>query len=296
MTMANDQRSGESFGPIEILRAGTFTGMNNQPQTITAQELERIAATYDAADHPAPIVIGHPEADAPAYGWVDSLFVEGGTLKATIRDAVPEFTEAIRKGRYQKVSVSLFLPNTPANPKPASFYLKHIGFLGAAAPAVPGLKPVRLGSGAEGTISLTQGHSEASAEESELQRLRREVRRRQIDDLISEGRVLPVFQDEILDFVACLDSTDTVSFSDGSTATRQDWFLSYLARQPAVVTFGAMDIGRPPPEGGSARNMAPEGYTVDPNRSPLYDLARQLEQEKGISFAAAVDLAVSMMR
>lgn len=296
MTMANNQRSGESFGPIEILRAGTFTGMNNKPQTITAQELERIAATYDPADHPAPIVIGHPEADAPAYGWVDGLFVEGGVLKATIRDAVPEFTEAVRKGRYQKVSVSLFLPNSPANPKPESFYLKHIGFLGAAAPAVPGLKPVRLGSGTEGTISLTQERPEASGEESELQRLRREVRRRRIDDLISEGRVLPVFQEEILDFVASLDNTDTVSFSDGSTATCQDWFLSYLARQPAVVTFGATDIGRPPPEGGSAQNMAPEGYTIDPSRSPLYDLARQLEQEKGISFAAAVDLAADLMR
>ena len=80
-------------------------------QTITAESLAQIAGNYDPENHPAPVVIGHPETDAPAFGWVDQLYVEGDVLKATIKDAAPEFVDMVKAGRYKRVSISLFLPN-----------------------------------------------------------------------------------------------------------------------------------------------------------------------------------------
>lgn len=147
-----------NLGPIEIFKAGTWMTMGGEQVTYSEAALRDIAAIYDEGSAPAPIVIGHPATDAPAYGWVDRLFVEGGKLKATIRDAVGAFADQVRAGRYRKVSVALFKPDAANNPKPGSWYLKHVGFLGAAAPAVAGLSPVRFAGAEPGdTVEFTLG-------------------------------------------------------------------------------------------------------------------------------------------
>ena len=87
MIMANQgtgfsmQPAPGSFGPIEVFRVGTFSDMSGTKQTIGRQTLASIAATYDPEANPAPVVIGHPETDAPAFGWVDRPFV--GAKKVT---------------------------------------------------------------------------------------------------------------------------------------------------------------------------------------------------------------------
>ncbi|MGV8939569.1 MAG: hypothetical protein ACOH2J_20815 [Allorhizobium sp.] len=286
--------SGGSYGPIEIFRAGTFQPMEGQTATITEGELHRLADDYDPVNSPAPVVIGHPSIDAPAYGWIDRLYVEGGKLKATIKDTVTQFADMVREGRYKKVSISLFLPNSASNPKPGTLYLKHVGFLGAAAPAVPGLKPVQFGGETTEAISFSQiaPHAIMSfAEHDELARLRREVASQKVEKLINEGKVLPVFKDEVMQFAASLDDRESISFAEAGQATRRDWFMSYLERQPKVISFGALDLGGMPDEPPPQTLAVPEGYSVDVRHNELYQRARQLEREKGISFAAAVDLA-----
>ncbi|WP_386259669.1 hypothetical protein [Tabrizicola soli] len=186
------------YGPIEVFRTGTFQPMGGTAQTITEASLRQIAATYDRELAQAPVVIGHPEIDAPAFGWVESLYVEGGILKATLQDTVAEFAEVVRNGRYKRVSISLFLPSSSANPKPGTFYLKHVGFLGAAAPAVPGLKPVKFHGGTGDSLIFSQDRPGAAsfAQNDKLMRLRRQVREQEVEKLIGEGRVLLVFKDE----------------------------------------------------------------------------------------------------
>lgn len=39
--------------------------------------------------------------------------------------------------------------------------------------------------------------------------------------------------------------------------------------------------------------IVPDGYTADPRNRDLFDRAQKLASEKGISFAAAVDLAAN---
>ncbi|WER10630.1 hypothetical protein PUH89_06545 [Rhodobacter capsulatus] len=291
-----------SFGPIEVFRVGTFSDMAGTPQTIKRETLASIAATYDPEANPAPVVIGHPETDAPAFGWVDRPFVENDVLKANLRDVVPEFADAVKAGRYKRVSISLFTPGSTANPTPGDFHLRHVGFLGATAPAVPGLKPVKFAGGAGQSIALSQNFAAPlSPEARELAQLRREAVERKVEDLISQGRVLPAFKDEVLSFAAHLGSSDTVSFSDGSEKPAREWFLDYLAKQPSVVSFGEFDLGPDPFAHGGVPRAAggvevPAGYTIDPRGSDLAARATEVSRAKGISFADALDLVQGQVR
>lgn len=125
---------------IEIFRAGTRQDANGNTITITADDLKTIAANYSTQYHEAPIVIGHPKHDNPAYGWIKGLVAEGEVLKAEPQQVDSEFAELVREGKFKKISAAFYLPNSANNPKPEGFYLRHVGFLGAMPPAVKGLK------------------------------------------------------------------------------------------------------------------------------------------------------------
>lgn len=127
---------------IEVFRTGTFTPMEGGSLTYSAADLKAIADAYDPATAPAPVVVGHPKTDAPAYAWAQSFDYDASLdrLYATVGEIDPAFSEAVKAGRYKKVSLSFFRPEDAANPVPGQWYPRHIGFLGAAAPAVAGLK------------------------------------------------------------------------------------------------------------------------------------------------------------
>jgi len=106
----------------------------------TAADLQAIASSYDPKLHDAPVVIGHPELNAPAFGWVESLKAEGGMLFAKLRQVQPEFEDLVKRGMFKKRSVALY-PKFGAVGTP---YLRHIGFLGAMPPEVKGLADVQF--------------------------------------------------------------------------------------------------------------------------------------------------------
>ncbi|HGN3305581.1 peptidase [Pseudomonas aeruginosa] len=106
--------------------------------------LQEIAATYDPALSEAPLVIGHPKLNAPAYGWAKGLEVRDGMLYAEPHQVVPEFAEAANRKMYKKRSASVYLPDSPGNPVPGKHYLRHIGFLGAVPPAIKGIPDAPL--------------------------------------------------------------------------------------------------------------------------------------------------------
>lgn len=122
---------------VPVFRAGKHTDMAGQTRTWTHADLDGIVSSYDPARHEAPIVIGHPKTNAPAFGWVEGLKREGNLLYAGIKDLDPDFLHSVRAGRYRKRSISL-------NP---DLTLRHIGFLGAMPPAVKGLPDVHFMDG-----------------------------------------------------------------------------------------------------------------------------------------------------
>lgn len=133
---------------IAILRPGTFTSTEGASVTFTRADLAQIASSYNAARDPAPIVVGHPKINDPAFGWIGSLALEGDVLVAQASEIVPSFAEAVQAGHYRKVSAQLYQPGDPNSPAPAGWYLRHVGFLGAAAPAIKGLGTVSFAASA----------------------------------------------------------------------------------------------------------------------------------------------------
>lgn len=127
---------------IEVFRAGTHTDSAGRQRTWTEEDLQKIAESYDPEYHEAPVVVGHPKDNAPAYGWVESLKVEGGKLLAKFKQVAEEFADAVKAGRFKKRSISLY-PNMT---------LRHVGFLGAQPPAVKGLADIKFEGGEDAVV------------------------------------------------------------------------------------------------------------------------------------------------
>lgn len=146
---------------LHIFRAGTHGPMGGGSLSFSAADLAASASAYDPAKHEAPIVVGHPTLDAPAYGWVGALQAEGGDLFAAPRQVETQFAELVTAGRFKKISASFYTPKAAGNPVPGVFYLKHVGFLGAVPPAVKGLRQVEFSDdGAETvTVEFAEGMS-----------------------------------------------------------------------------------------------------------------------------------------
>ena len=132
---------------IKIFKSGAQTTAAGQTIEFSDADLVACAAAYDPATSEAPIVIGHPKTDAPAYGWIARLIAEDGALFADLDRVNPAFAEAVNEGAYRHVSAAFYGPHNPANPKPGAYYLRHVGFLGATPPAVKGLGAVEFAAG-----------------------------------------------------------------------------------------------------------------------------------------------------
>ncbi|MBN8486380.1 MAG: peptidase [Burkholderiales bacterium] len=150
--------------PIHIFRPGRHTPTAGAALSFSEADLAAAAAAYDPAVHEAPIVVGHPRGDAPAYGWVSRLSFAEGDLLAEPSQVDPAFAELVADGRFKKVSASFYTPDSPTNPKPGAYYLRHVGFLGAQPPAIKGLRPVEFGEEPDaGVVEFSDWADQAQA-------------------------------------------------------------------------------------------------------------------------------------
>lgn len=124
---------------LEIFRAGTHTSASGVTLAFSQDDLNEIASTYDPSNHEAPVVVGHPKDNGPAFGWIKEVKAVGDRLVAKIHQLNPDFVEAVKNKAYKKVSASFYPPSSPNNPTPGKWSLRHLGFLGAQPPAVKGL-------------------------------------------------------------------------------------------------------------------------------------------------------------
>lgn len=129
---------------FQIFKAGSHIDNNGYSVHINESDVHQIAQVYDPELHEAPIVIGHPQTDDPAFGWVKELNATNGVLSADFSQMDDDFVNLVKQGRYKKISASFYPPDSPSNPKPGSWYLRHVGFLGAQPPAVKGLSAVNF--------------------------------------------------------------------------------------------------------------------------------------------------------
>jgi cell division protein FtsB len=141
---------------INIFRPGRHTDAGGTTLHFTEDQLRAAVDAYDPSLHEAPIVVGHPKDNHPAYGWIGAMeYSEEAGIDAIPQQVDAEFAEMVTAGRFKKVSASWYMPDSPANPKPGSYYLRHVGFLGAQPPAIKGLKAVEFNEAEEGVVEFS---------------------------------------------------------------------------------------------------------------------------------------------
>lgn len=360
---------------IEIFRPGQHTAMSGETIGFTEAELRASAQAYDPAVHEAPIVVGHPSHDHPAYGWIKSLSY-GESLEAETDQVEPQFAELVEAGRFKKVSASFYRPDSPANPKPGVYYLRHVGFLGAQPPAIKGLKQIEFADGDRDVVELEFGevrpgvvqrlfrslreyligekgreaadqvlpdweiehleehdspaYSEAAepakpqpqptqevtdVDKQELEQKRQEIEAREarikqqeaefaervrqqqtedsaklVDQLVTDGRVLPKHRDGLVAFMANLDAEGALEFGEGDDkvkTTGRAFLEEFLKELPQAVDYSERAAGKgDDAEVGSFET--PEGYQADPDKVRLHRQALAYQERNQCDYVTAV--------
>jgi hypothetical protein len=207
--------------PFELFKAGKHTASGGTTLSFTAEDLQAAVAAYDPALHEAPIVVGHPRDNAPAYGWIKSLRFSDGSITAEPAQVDEAFAEMVKSGRFKKRSASFYMPDAPNNPKPGSLYLRHVGFLGAQPPAVKGLKEVAFSDSEEGVVEFGDASRWAWSSMAAIARNFREwvIGEKGVE---AADKVVPNYLISDLDSAAKAESTETQpaaspAFSEGHT-------------------------------------------------------------------------------
>jgi len=121
---------------IEVFKAGTHTDSAGNEASFTRADLEQMAANVAGAGVPA--VIGHPESDAaPAYAWAkpgDVKVTDDDRLFVKFSDINPDFQAGVDMGAWRERSIKIY------RDKLRGWVLAHVGFLGAAPPAIAGMQ------------------------------------------------------------------------------------------------------------------------------------------------------------
>jgi cation transport regulator ChaB len=120
-------------GWLAVFRTGQHTDMHGFTRQWTGEDLSSIVRNYASKEHEAPLVIGHPRLDDPAYGWCKDVRANGSLLEVQVHQVVPQFAALVEQGSYKKRSIALDGDGA------GGWRLRHVGFLGATPPAVAGL-------------------------------------------------------------------------------------------------------------------------------------------------------------
>ena len=207
---------------IEIARTGTFTDSLGRVQTFTAADLAAIARSYDPEQRDAPLVFGHPQSDsAPAFGWVQKLQSEGEKLFASFAHVPSVVRDLVAQGHYRHVSMSLM---------PDRVTLRHVALLGAAQPAIDGLKAVELAEGT-GAICIDcpppTNHEGADMNPEELQRQIGQLQA-QIEALKAENAALKDALEDSKEDMQTADSAKAAAEQKAAQANAE--FAAYRGR------------------------------------------------------------------
>ena len=117
---------------FDVFRCGTHTDRFGREVTITRDDIDRAISAYEKDS--APIVVGHPSLNTPAFGWIGAFRRIGDVVQAKASSVADEFADLVQRHLYKNRSLA-FGPG---------MRFRHVGFLGAMPPAVKGLKDIQF--------------------------------------------------------------------------------------------------------------------------------------------------------
>lgn len=264
-----------------IFKTGKHKDSAGNEKEWNESDLDKIVENYDPAKHEAPIVVGHPKSNAPAFGWVEKLKRVGDTLYALPKQLANEFVEMVNKGLFKKRSISLYPDGT----------LRHIGFLGAQPPAVKGLPDVEFNDEdklsiieTEDNIDLeekpevnvtelevklkkyeeqlkkldkkerefeelqtkyAQALVEKSTLEKEIQKQKRNSQLKEfseiVDKAITEGKLLPKMKDTVIKLFEVVSLTPVYEYSEGIKTQTSELLTELINSMPRLIDFAEQD-------------------------------------------------------
>ena len=143
MTTQNKQHDFKGLTDFfSVFKAGTQTDSKGNTKDWTHEELDQIVSNTKARAEKnifngSPLVVGHPATNGPAYGWLLDVKRDGDDLQVKADDKTlhDEFANGVEEGRWPNRSVRIAKDDN-------GFYLAHVGFLGAAPPAVKGMDAI----------------------------------------------------------------------------------------------------------------------------------------------------------
>lgn len=263
---------------IEIFRPGRHIDDAGVVHSFTEADVDGMVASYSPALREAPLTVGHPKDNLPAYGWVQGLQkTPSGALAITPHQVEPQFAEMVAAGRFKKRSASFYPPNAPNNPAPGKWYLRHVAFLGAQPPAIAGLKDIQFSEGdtSDGAVSFSEAvpttptpHPEQDPMDEELKAKLAQAEK-ELEAAKAEAAAAKKKADEA--------TAQAASFAEKARADRKAGFVSFAEAQVkagkllpkdsamAVATLEALADAQPVEfaEGDATRKVSPAQWLQD---------------------------------
>lgn len=116
--------------------------------TYSNEDVRAIAEAYTETNYSAPWVCGHEaKSGDQAMGWVRSLEYteENGVGELWANTDFNEMGQSlIDGGLYENKSISFYTPESPFNPAPGQWSVRHIAMLGAEPPVLKNLGPIAV--------------------------------------------------------------------------------------------------------------------------------------------------------
>jgi hypothetical protein len=166
---------------FEVFSSGKHFDSSGDSRMYNNDDLDKIAFLYNERietnpNDKAPVVKGHPKSDDPSFGWVEKLSRRGDKLVAYINIIKDDFKNELDNNSFKNISISLY----------DNLNLKHIGFLGAAVPAVKNLQKLEFSE-----VTNTNGYSDKSINDliTENQNLTQKI------DILQKEKRLIEFRD-----------------------------------------------------------------------------------------------------
>ncbi len=305
---------------FEIFRTGSHTSNNGITKSYSLSDLNSIAESYNPQILEAPIVLGHPKSNSPAFGWIESLKVVGDRLIANAKDIVPEFMEAVKKGLFKKRSVSLDKDGK----------LRHVGFLGAAIPAVQGLADIQFSeddinesfefNNEDNTQSDPNKNLLNDQIVSELNTLSKQINnltaffekfsdadfnskqqapvnnfsvslnhdlfQKKLDEKLSNGSLTPPMKEKLLNMIDFFNTSNYSEFDSQNFSDSLSKFLTeFINSIPNIISFE--DFAQKP-DAIDIKDHSFDGFLLDPNSYTLHKKALSLSSQENISYIQSI--------
>ena len=223
----------------QIFSAGKHTDSKGNTKEWTTDDLDKIVYQFENVHKNAPICVGHPQTNSPAYGWLDKVKRIGNGLYCTFKDVQDEFKTAVNKGLFKNRSISL----------DKDLNIRHLAFLGGQAPAIKGLEQFCFESQENDTVVEFSDYEDISiedeiqkkernekleteelkeqlkAKDEEIAKLKREADEQKqaqkikefedfAENAIANGNILPKHKESIVNILTACDTAGTFNFAD----------------------------------------------------------------------------------